>query len=183
MKHAAMMPSIPARGNVVHLSNGYTSGSNTESAAPEMVLENLIHLQAQLDRLVAAIEPVTPQRSSQSYIEGKPSEGMIRSILKSRLERNSYFQSNIFADPAWDILLDLYAAELAQIRVSVSSLCIASNVPHTTALRWINSLESENLIKRSPDPLDGRRFFMSLTQSAIRSFEEYFSGSARMAVI
>ena len=183
MKHDAMMPSVPARGNAVHLSNGCTSGSNMELAAPEMVLENLIHLQAQLDRMVAAIKPVTPLRSSQPYLESKPSEGMIRSILKARLDRNSYFKSNIFADPAWDILLDLYAAELAQIRVSVTSLCIASNVPHTTALRCINSLEAGNLIKRDPDLLDRRRFFISLTQSAIRSFEEYFSGSARTAVI
>lgn len=183
MKHAAMMPSIPTRGGAVHLSNGRTRDSNSKSTAAEMVLNNLIQLQVQLDRMVAAIEPVTPQRSGQSYIEGKPSAEMIRSILRARLERNSYFQSNIFADPAWDILLDLYAAELAQARVSVSSLCIASNVPQTTALRWINSLEAGNLIKRSPDPLDGRRFFMSLTQSAIRSFEEYFSGSARTAVI
>jgi hypothetical protein len=43
--------------------------------------------------------------------------------------REQFFGPDLFADPAWDILLDLYAARLEQQRVAVSSLCIAAAVP------------------------------------------------------
>lgn len=183
MKHAAMMPSYPALGNAMHISNIYSGDCTMKSATAETVREDVLQLQAQLDRLVAPCEGGDYQQISKYYGKRKPSVEMIRGISKARLDRNSYFLPKIFADPAWDILLDLYAAELAQVRVSISSLCIASNVPSTTALRWINALEAEGLIERNPDPLDGRRFFISLTQSAIHSFAEYFADPARTAVI
>jgi len=47
--------------------------------------------------------------------------------------RARYFRDELFADPAWDMLLDLLQAEIAQLRVPVSSLCIAASVPATTA--------------------------------------------------
>jgi hypothetical protein len=42
--------------------------------------------------------------------------------------RARFFQEELFADPAWDMLLDLLQAEIAQHRVPVSSLCIAAAV-------------------------------------------------------
>ena len=51
-----------------------------------------------------------------------------------------HFYESIFADPAWDMLLDLMEAEIEQPRVAVSSLCIAAAVPATTALRWLKTL-------------------------------------------
>ena len=72
------------------------------------------------------------------------------------------FSDGIFADPAWDIMLDLFAADLEQRRVSVSSACLAAAVPPTTALRWLKKLEEEQLIQRSIDPLDRRRVYLSL---------------------
>jgi len=182
MKHAAMRPNDYASSNARHSSNGACSNS-VNSASTDVVLESLRSLRAQVDRLENAIVRVSHKQPTQTSIEGKPSADTIRRIIRARMERTLYFRANIFADPAWDILLDLYAAELSQVRVSVNSLCIASNVPQTTALRWINSLEAEQLIKRSPDPLDRRRFFLSLTQSAVNSLEEYFTGPVRMAVI
>ena len=59
----------------------------------------------------------------------------VRSTIKSRRMRNEVFGDNLFGEPAWDMLLDLYASHLEQKRVSVSSLQIASAVPGTTALR------------------------------------------------
>ena len=52
----------------------------------------------------------------------------VRRIIRQRRMRDEYFGSDMFADPAWDILLDLYAAKLERHRVSVSSLCIAAAV-------------------------------------------------------
>lgn len=99
----------------------------------------------------------------------------VKSILSRRRARDQFFDGNLFADPAWDILLELYAAELGQRRVSVSSVCVSASVPATTALRWINHLESKDLVRRKPDPLDGRRVFLSLSGSGIAAMERYFA--------
>src|SRR3954451_9357535 len=57
----------------------------------------------------------------------------VRSILKARRMRARFFEAELFADPAWDVLLELYAAQIGQYRISVSSLCIGAAVPPTTA--------------------------------------------------
>src|SRR3546814_4705778 len=64
----------------------------------------------------------------------------VRRMLRQRRMREQYFPADMFADPAWDMLLDLYAARLDRQPVSVSSLCIAAAVPATTALRWIKTM-------------------------------------------
>ena len=97
-----------------------------------------------------------------------------RLLAEARLDRSRHFPAKLFAEPAWDMLLCLCAAELDQQRVSVTSLSIASNVPTTTALRWISTLESEGLVERRSDPLDARRFFLSPTALAMSAMEDYF---------
>lgn len=103
-----------------------------------------------------------------------PSQDEIRRILRARRARSNFFGPELFADPAWDILLELYAAERGQQKISVSSLCVGSNVPATTALRWIQTLEKRHLLRRISDPMDGRRFFVSLTEKGSRAMIGYF---------
>ena len=110
-----------------------------------------------------------------SKLPGQPvTEKQVRAILKIRRARDQYFPRDMFADPAWDMLLALYAARLGQRRMSVGDLCQAAAVPATTALRWIATLQSNGLIERSADPLDGRRFYLSLTASGLDAMANYF---------
>lgn len=99
----------------------------------------------------------------------------IRQVLQWRRRRDQFFGDHLFADPAWDILLELYAASLAQYRVSVSNLCVGAAVPATTALRWIKQLEDDGLIARTPDPMDGRRHFLMLSNKGLGAMNSYFS--------
>lgn len=92
--------------------------------------------------------------------------GMIRSLIRARRMRSQFFPPSMFADPAWDMLLDLAAAKLEGRAVAVSSLCIASAVPPTTALRWIKTLTDARLFARVADSTDGRRVFIELTDQA-----------------
>lgn len=66
-------------------------------------------------------------------------------------------------EPAWDILLDLAVAHYWRRETSVTSLCIAADVPSTTALRWINGLTRAGLIVRRPCQRDGRRSFLAIS--------------------
>lgn len=102
------------------------------------------------------------------------SERDVRALIKLRRNRDRFFDAELFADPAWDILLELYAAALGQLRVPVTSLCSGAAVPATTALRWIGQLEERGLITRRPDPTDGRRCFLMLSSDGFEAMNGYF---------
>jgi len=91
---------------------------------------------------------------------------LVRRLLRLRRDRGRFLPADIFADPAWDMLLDLAAARLEGRAVPVSSLCIAAAVPTTTALRWVRSLPEAGLFVRRADPGDARRSHISLSDDA-----------------
>lgn len=99
----------------------------------------------------------------------------VRKAIRARRLRDPLFAEGLFEDPAWDMLLDLYAAELEEAQVSVSSLCIAAAVPATTALRWIGRMTDGGLLERTPDPFDRRRAYMILTRPAREKMDGYFA--------
>lgn len=109
--------------------------------------------------------------------------GAIRAIIRARRLRENYFPASLFADPAWDMLLDLLAARLEGTPVAVSSLCIASAVPATTALRWIRTLTDRGLLVRVADPRDGRRIFIDLSDQAARTLGAYLRSARRMTPV
>lgn len=98
---------------------------------------------------------------------------LAKGIIRARHQRSRFLPSNLFSDPAWDLLLALYAAEIAQRRTTVGQLCAAANVPATTGLRWLSTLEESGLVERRADPLDARRFFVSLTKEGSEGMGAY----------
>lgn len=111
-----------------------------------------------------------------------PDPRLVRKIVRHRQLRARYFDGSLFADPAWDILLDLTAARAEHARVSVSSLCIASGVPATTALRWITQMVEAGLLERQEDVTDRRRAFIALSDMAADAMARYFAELGRDAV-
>jgi CheY-like chemotaxis protein len=105
----------------------------------------------------------------------------VRAIIRARRARDQFFPADLFADPAWDILLDLFAAHLENQRVAVSSLCIAAAVPATTALRWIKTLTDQGLLIRSADPQDGRRVYIELAPDTAGQLEAYLAAAQRIS--
>jgi len=104
-----------------------------------------------------------------------PDPRLLRRIIRQRQLRARFFDGDLFADPAWDMLLDLAAARAEHKRVSVTSLCIASGVPPTTALRWIGQLTESGLLQRIEDDTDRRRAFITLTDRAADPMARYFA--------
>lgn len=88
-----------------------------------------------------------------------------RRISHWRRKRDAILAPIIFADPEWDILLDLYAEEACGRAVSLSSLCIAAAVPNTTAARAVNAMVAEGVLTKSRDPDDARRVIIALAES------------------
>jgi hypothetical protein len=118
-------------------------------------------------RLASGVSPTLPDART------------IRRIIRNRHARTRFFDGALFADPAWDILLDLTAARIESVRVSVTSLCIASGVPPTTALRWIGQMIQAGLLHRNEDDADRRRAFIALTDRAADMMARYFAEVGR----
>jgi len=113
-----------------------------------------------------------------------PDPRLVRKIIRQRQLRGRFFEGELFADPAWDMLLDLTAARAEHKRVSVTSLCIASGVPPTTALRWISQMSDLGLFCRAEDETDRRRAFITLSDKATEAMALYFAdvGSAGLMI-
>ena len=130
--------------------------------------------------------PAAPPRVTESNLlsDAPPvSAETVRSVIRARRLRARYFPEDLFADPAWDMLLDLLQAEISQLRVPVSSLCIAAAVPATTALRWLKTMVEQDLFVRRADPHDGRRVFVELAPQTSQALRRYFAEVGHVAVV
>ncbi len=104
-----------------------------------------------------------------------PDPSLLEIMIRNRRKRKDYFGDRLFDDPAWDMILDLAIAKARFRRVSVTSLCIASGVPSTTALRWVSVLVECGLFRRENDDSDRRRAFISLTDAGSLKVARYFA--------
>ena len=129
----------------------------------------------QIGRLMAMLETGKPDSDGVSQASEQEIAATLRAIIGARSLRNRFFPSQIFADPAWDILLDLARAKLEGQQVSVSSVCIAASVPMSTALRWVKQMTDANLLRRWTDPKDRRRDLIALTESTADRMREYLA--------
>ena len=110
---------------------------------------------------------------SANRADGRGLEVKIQQIIADRHDRERFFAEEMFADPAWDILLELALAEQQQRRVCVTTLCIGSRVPQTTALRWIKHMTDMKWLVRRDDPLDARRKFIELSAETSARMRAY----------
>ncbi|OQW41578.1 MAG: hypothetical protein A4S12_08345 [Proteobacteria bacterium SG_bin5] len=177
-------PNMAERVAALTLARAWPGGGRlreTEGDRLAMLRDGIARLVAALTRLTgeggAAGLADTPMdyRPGETVQPADPAE--VRGEIKARRLRDALFGVALFEDPAWDMLLDLFAAELEGARVSVSSLCIAAAVAPTTALRWIQRLTALGLLLRTPDPADGRRAFITLSGQASAAMRRYWAAA------
>src|SRR5438309_11027674 len=121
--------------------------------------ERLLQLSSEVSRIASTLAQLSTNSEmfSAQAVERdtgpvpKISADTVASAIRARRLRAGYFQEDLFADPAWDMMLDLFHAELTHRRVPVSSLCNAAAVPATTALRWIKTMVDKGLFVRRDD--------------------------------
>lgn len=154
-----------------------------QPATLEEKVDKLLQLLGDSSIAEAGHDPVASQtrialvgaREARAVRPSPPEPRLLRRIIRHRQLRSKYFDSNLFADPAWDMLLDLAAARQEERRVSVTSLCIASQVPPTTALRWINQMVEQGVFVRVGDIADRRRAFIRLSEASADAMARYFA--------
>lgn len=147
-------------------------GSNLHPFADE-----LLAIAARL-RCASDVTASEPRAAAPELAAPSPRRGALtlaRKVYALRRKRAAIFGNpDLFGEPAWDILLDLFIADAEGKDVSVSSACIGSAAPATTGLRWLGVLANEGLIIREPDPADQRRVLVRLTAAARAGMERFF---------
>ena len=130
--------------------------------------------------------PAESPESRQQHSHGRPVPGLrgIATIYRARRLRDTAFggDADLFGEPSWDILLDLYAARLEGRDVTILSACVGSGRPPTTALRHLATLQSRGLVERYENPWDRRASFIRLTAKASVTLERWFVRSFPMSL-
>lgn len=93
--------------------------------------------------------------------------------IHARRARAGILCENLFGEPAWDMILDLFVAARTKRLVTVWNACLAARVPGTTGLRYLKLLEREGDVVRSPDPGDRRRFHVRLSDRTYARLEAW----------
>lgn len=99
----------------------------------------------------------------------------VRAVQRARMERSRILGEDLFSDPAWSILLELYAFALEQRRITISAISRRANVSLTTVLRWLDALGKKELIQRDCDPFDARMVRVSLTPKGMAAMHDLFA--------
>lgn len=90
-------------------------------------------------------------------------EDHIRSVLLIRRARSEVLGEHLFSDPAWDILLELYAAKLGNRTMSLADIARATETPQSTTKRWVAALEDRGLVQSRID-LASKMIWLSITE-------------------
>jgi DNA-binding MarR family transcriptional regulator len=85
--------------------------------------------------------------------------------------RTRLFTKSFIGEPAWRLMLELYASTVEGKTITVTAACQATRIPSTTALRLLKLLEDEEIIARNPHPVDGRQSNIELTSRATVNIE------------
>lgn len=120
-----------------------------------------------------------PDRGGPERTPAQRKRATLDDLRAVRKVRSKYFPSELFSDPCWEMLLDLYDGQLGGQDVTVTSLGAASGASLTTALRRMDALQSHGLIERAEDPEDKRRTIVRLSRAGLDAVERFFDTYSR----
>jgi DNA-binding MarR family transcriptional regulator len=146
-------------------------GASMESTADEIRLE--IDLRLKLEEIVESQAELLMAQARRQHPTRQQLCTLASSIYDARRTRDRIFDSKLFGEPAWDMLLALYCLPARGEMLRASALGFAANVPPTTGLRWEGVLLNEGLIERGPQELPLRKQFFKLTEKGRLLLERY----------
>ena len=130
-----------------------------------------------LRRLLSALS-ARPKPDPKTDKHGISREKLIsraKESLAARRARAQFFGSDMFGEPAWDILLAIYIAEDEE-PPAITQITASSGSPATTTLRWLEYLEKNDLVDRRRHATDGRVVLITLSPKGRDSLDTYFAG-------
>jgi len=153
-------PPLPADGQLVMF-----SGRDLEDAS-------------RLLSLIAGGKPERLETLDESQAGKDGLKTCARRLYEERQRRDLHFGSQMFGEPAWEILLILYLEDGGE-RQSQARLVELSGASRSTGQRWVDHLVRNDLARREEHPTDRRRNFISLSDKGRNLLELYLSETCR----
>ena len=177
--------------HAVYVAAGNTSGRADHAAGASPGLgqpEEPFTRQLAADRceevsrqLLHVAQALRSTASDPDAVQAQPVEQeLVECLVRVRRQRERFFDPVLFADPAWDMLLDLYLADLEQRQSTVCGLCAAAGTPATTALRYLKLLVDRGLVTRTQSETDQRVTYVALSDAAQTHMRSYFRRFAEL---
>ncbi len=94
-------------------------------------------------------------------------------------QRSKALGDIVKTDATWNMLAELLRSRITRRRISVTSLCLASRGPVTSALRRLDQLLADGLVTYSLDPQDRRRKYIELTAEGANRMQAAVRGVAQ----
>ena len=99
----------------------------------------------------------------------------------ARRHRDGVLGPHFAGEAGWDMLLHLRASADIDRRIFVSAATSAAGVPPTTALRALDTICRQGLVRRLPDGSDRRRYFLELTLYGRQAVEKALAPPRRVS--
>jgi DNA repair protein RadC len=97
-------------------------------------------------------------------------------VLRRRILRKQLIgHAELFGEPAWDMLIDLFIHECRGEQLSMSSLCATAGIPTSSAMKLAQRLCEAGVLERTPDLFDGRRTLMKIAPEVAHRLRAYFA--------
>ena len=121
-------------------------------------------------------DAVTSSRTAggSSAIDAQPVDIELKRLIVAKAWKRAnelpgriFGEPMLFVSPPLNILLDLYIARGEDQTINVSSVCIGSGAPATTALRYIARLMEMGFVHKSEDVRDHRVQYVGLTPEGL----------------
>jgi hypothetical protein len=102
-----------------------------------------------------------------------------RRLYKARQLRTDFVgEKDLFGEPAWDILLDLFIRQAGAEPFSVEDAVINANTSRATGLRWVQALMHHGLVAIAPAAIDTDQQLVQLTPAGFEGMSRYLESVA-----
>ncbi len=131
--------------------------------------------------LADELERSTPQRQTALPFSQTVSPSALAALASKHFAdrelRKSCINDAFFGEPAWDMLLYLFIKACEDRRAYKTAVTSASGVPHSTALRYLELLERDGIVRVELAEGDKRVQLVSLTPKGSSAMADYLSRS------
>lgn len=152
--------------------------SAADPVISEKVRSSVLQVRLQLEQLATQLDQLAfgalvrntlnPDTPEPTQFSRQRQLDVLRAIRELDAGRSSMLGPFAEQQPGWNIVAELYECMLTNSTVSITSLCLAADVPVSTALRKIESLIEAGYVERTADMADRRRINAALTESGVQ---------------
>ncbi|MES3083611.1 hypothetical protein [Sphingomonas faeni] len=149
----------------------------------ETVVELVKDLTAKLSAVAEEFNGRVAKAAEPAPVGNEPNDAALvehaNAVLEQRRLRRKFLPGELFHEPAWDMLLALFASRDDRMPMNIKALVSMSDAPVTTSQRWIEHLHKLKLIDRVTDPTDRRRVEISLSYTGDQQMKAYLRALLR----